>query len=48
MTSEVELVRELPVEEAGRPCFVRHPDAGGKCQRPAVVQVCGLNFCDRH
>src|SRR4051794_24893736 len=30
------------------PCFVRHPDAGGLCQHPAVMVVYGLPFCEIH
>lgn len=30
------------------PCFVRHEDAGGKCQRDAVMVVYGLPFCEVH
>ena len=30
------------------PCFVRHEDAGGKCLRPAVMEVYGLPFCEIH
>lgn len=29
-------------------CFVRHPDAGGACERPAVMEVYGLPFCEIH
>ena len=30
------------------PCFVRHPDAGGQCERPATMTVYGLHFCEVH
>jgi hypothetical protein len=30
------------------PCFVRHTDAGGQCERPAVMEVYGLPFCELH
>jgi len=42
------LVRELTGRERDLPCFVRHEDAGGKCDRNAVVQVYGLKFCELH
>ncbi len=29
-------------------CFVRHPDAGGQCWEPEVVEVHGLCFCKAH
>jgi len=36
-------------EERGlRPCFVRHPDAGGQCWEPATIRVHGLKFCEAH
>ncbi len=35
--------------ERGLPCFVRHPDAGGRCQRTAAIKMYGmLNFCPEH
>ncbi len=35
--------------ERGLPCVVRHPDAGGRCQRTATVKMYGiLNFCPEH
>jgi len=42
------IVRELVGRERDLPCFVRHEDAGGKCERSAVVKVYGLNFCELH
>jgi len=30
------------------PCVVRHPDAGGQCERPAITEVYGLAFCEVH
>lgn len=37
------------VEEYGPlPCSVRHADAGGQCERPAVLEVYGLSFCEAH
>jgi len=30
------------------PCIVRHEDAGGKCERPAVMELYGLPFCVVH
>jgi hypothetical protein len=37
------------VEEHGPlPCTVEHPDAGGRCERPAVMEVYGLPFCEVH
>ncbi len=42
------IVRELEGEERGSPCFVRHPDAGGQCERPAEKLVYGLCFCAPH
>ena len=35
-------------EFADAPCFVRHPDAGGQCERPATMTVYGLGFCAPH
>jgi hypothetical protein len=35
--------------ERGLPCVVRHPDAGGRCQRTATIKMYGiLNFCGLH
>lgn len=34
--------------ERGLPCFVRHPDAGGYCEREGTVLVRGLRFCKAH
>ncbi|MDP9454633.1 MAG: hypothetical protein M3Q60_02355 [Actinomycetota bacterium] len=35
--------------ERGLPCVVRHPDAGGRCQRTATIKMYGLlNFCPEH
>ncbi len=42
------IVRELEGGEHGSPCFVRHPDAGGLCGRPAEMMVYGLRFCEVH
>jgi hypothetical protein len=53
MTNEPrQMVRDLDPtneHERGRPCFVHHPDAGGRCERTATVQVYGiLHYCDVH
>ncbi len=40
--------RALVEEHGPPPCVVRHPDAGGQCERPAVMEVYGLNFCELH
>lgn len=46
------IARELTAEERehaeGMRCFVRHPDAGGHCQRGAAMMVYGLLFCEVH
>ncbi len=35
--------------ERGLHCVVRHPDAGGRCQRTAAIKMYGmLNFCPEH
>ncbi|MDP9479419.1 MAG: hypothetical protein M3R38_27735 [Actinomycetota bacterium] len=35
--------------ERGLPCVVRHPDAGGRCQRTATIRMYEmLNFCPEH
>ncbi len=34
--------------ERGLPCVVRHPDAGGQCERPAAACMYGLYFCEIH
>ncbi len=35
--------------ERGLPCVVRHPDAGGRCERTATVKMYNvLNFCPDH
>ncbi len=35
--------------ERGRPCCVRHPDAGGRCERTATIRMYDvLNFCPEH
>ncbi len=35
--------------ERGLHCCVRHPDAGGRCQRTATIKMYGiLNFCPEH
>ncbi|PLS86818.1 MAG: hypothetical protein CYG60_05235 [Actinobacteria bacterium] len=35
--------------ERGLPCVVRHPDAGGRCERTATVKMYEiLNFCPDH
>jgi hypothetical protein len=41
---------QTPAEERkGEPrCVVSHPDAGGACGEPAVMEVWGLPFCRRH
>ncbi len=45
-------VRDLDQDnelERGLPCVVRHPDAGGRCQRTATIKMYGiLNFCPEH
>ncbi len=45
-------VRDLDPDielERGLPCVVRHPDAGGRCERTATVKMYGiLNFCPEH
>ncbi len=52
MTNERRMVRELyPTNEheRGRPCCVRHPDAGGRCERTATIRMYDvLNFCGLH
>ncbi len=30
------------------PCFVRHRDAGGWCERPASMRAYHMNFCEVH
>jgi hypothetical protein len=34
--------------ERGLPCDVRHPDAGGQCERTATVRAFGLHYCGIH
>ena len=34
--------------ERGLPCFVRHEDAGRRCERTATMRVYGLAFCGKH
>ncbi len=35
--------------ERGLPCVVRHPDAGGRCERTATIRMYEmLNFCPEH
>ncbi len=50
--TEPRFVRDLDQTnelERGLPCVVRHPDAGGRCQRTATVKMYGiLNFCPEH
>ncbi len=52
MTNERRLVRDLDPNnenERGLHCVVRHPDAGGRCQRTAAIKMYGmLNFCPEH
>jgi hypothetical protein len=50
MTNETrQMVREMEqTDEQGVPCHVHHPDAGGKCWRPATMEVYGLRFCEIH
>ena len=44
-----EIVHRLIQERGyGPPCRVDHPDAGGKCERSAVMEVLGMSFCDIH
>ncbi len=40
--------REYIAESGPVPCGVRHPDAGGKCEQPATMEVYGLPFCEVH
>lgn len=44
------LVRPLTNEERAQdlPCWVRHPSAGGLCERKATTMVYGLLFCEIH
>nr|MDP9458427.1 hypothetical protein [Actinomycetota bacterium] len=51
MTNERQMVRDLDPNnehERGLPCVVRHPDAGGRCERAAAVRVYGIAFCREH
>ena len=32
----------------GLPCWVRHPSAGGNCERKAAAMVFGMPFCEEH
>jgi hypothetical protein len=53
MTNELrQMVRDLDQtneNERGLPCVVRHPDAGGRCEREATIRTHGvLNFCPEH
>ncbi len=45
-------VRDLDPDnelERGLPCVVRHPDAGGRCQRTATLRMYNvLSFCPEH
>lgn len=34
--------------EGGLPYVVRHPAANGQCDRPAIMWVYGLAFCELH
>ncbi len=34
--------------ERGLPCVVRHPEAGGQCERTATVRAFGLRYCGIH
>jgi hypothetical protein len=40
--------QELIEEQGPPPCVVRHPAAGGRCERSAVIEVYGLEFCEVH
>jgi hypothetical protein len=44
------LARPLNEAEFGRglPCWVRHPSAGGSCERKATTMVYGMLFCEDH
>jgi hypothetical protein len=44
------LARPLNEAELGRglPCWVRHPSAGGSCERKATTMVYGMLFCEKH
>ena len=48
--TEQSIARELTEEERshGLPCWVRHEDAGGYCEREAQTMVYGLLFCGVH
>jgi hypothetical protein len=53
MTNEpCQMVRDLDPtneHEQGRPCFVQHEDAGGRCERTATIRMYDiLNYCDVH
>ena len=43
-----ERYRYFIAESGPLPCMVRHPDAGGQCERPAVIEVYRLHFCEVH
>jgi hypothetical protein len=43
-----EVLERLSGPRGQVPCFVRHPDAGGKCLNLAVMKVYGLPFCEIH
>lgn len=44
------IARAMTERERGMemPCWVRHPDAGGECGRPATMLVYGLCMCELH
>ncbi len=50
--NERRMVRELDPtneNERGLPCVVRHPDAGGRCDRTATIRMYDvLNYCPEH
>lgn len=37
-----------PADKAPIACTVRHPDAGGQCEREAIGEVWALPFCEVH
>src|SRR4051812_29475743 len=41
-------LERVSTKDGPLPCVVRHPDAGGQCQRDAVMAVYRLCFCEIH
>lgn len=41
-------VAPLPEAAKDLPCFVHHEDAGGRCEKPAAMQVYGIHLCEAH